>query len=534
MIGLLAFLAGPTQAAPVSFDDLGPPISISVEDWKQLARSAGERLRGWKLSRLPKAFANDVAPRVVFLSVSTGATARVVYARGQGVAEAIDRAAAQLEPRPDGWRWLKVDVVQTAKPPPGPAAFDPSVEGTVTEKGALLPEQLSARGIADAAPKIVFRSSAVFLSDAGLYPVFRGHRHAAPITQADAHAAVNASAAYLRRAVGADGRLLYAYDPVRGVTTDSYSLARHAGSVLPLLELKEGKPDAESLAAVRRALAWLVRRAQACPRGEGLCLVDGGTVSTGANALAVIALARTLRLSPDPALNETMKRLGQWLLDAQTPLGDFHHKVESTGGNVRPFRSPFYSGQALLALVELHLADRDPRWLDAADRALTFLRDGRDRKLNRAALLHDHWLLQGLDALQRVRPRPENVAYALRLADAIVSGQNDAPTDPQDWKGGWGRPPRSVPAATRSIGLCSAYRLARDFEAREHAPRIRASLERALSFQLQTQFGPESAMYLKDPQRVVGAFRRSLDVWEVRTDYQQHNLAGLLCWLRNR
>ena len=53
-------------------------------------------------------------------------------------------------------------------------------------------------------------------------------------------------------------------------------------------------------------------------------------------------------------------------------------------------------------------------------------------------------------------------------------------------------------------------------------------LELGVRFQLQTQLRPESAMYLPDPQRAIGGFRRSLTNFEIRIDYVQHNISSLL------
>ena len=53
-----------------------------------------------------------------------------------------------------------------------------------------------------------------------------------------------------------------------------------------------------------------------------------------------------------------------------------------------------------------------------------------------------------------------------------------------------------------------------------------------ISFQLQTQFRPESVLYLKDPERSLGGFHRSLTNFEIRIDYVQHNISALLALYR--
>ena len=121
-------------------------------------------------------------------------------------------------------------------------------------------------------------------------------------------------------------------------------------------------------------------------------------------------------------------------------------------------------------------------------------------------------------------PKP---SILMRIAETIIQHQNRDPHYP-DWFGSYYRPPRSTPTATRSEGLYAAYLLARDFGQPEQAARIREAVQHGVAFQLQTQFRPESALYVKDPQRRLGGFRHSLINFEIRIDYVQHNISSLL------
>jgi hypothetical protein len=117
--------------------------------------------------------------------------------------------------------------------------------------------------------------------------------------------------------------------------------------------------------------------------------------------------------------------------------------------------------------------------------------------------------------------------HVSRIARAIRNSQNRNPKYP-DWSGSYYRPPRSTPTATRSEGLYAAYLLTRDFGDQAEAKAILESIRLGLAFQLQTQFRPESVLYLKEPQRALGGFHRSLTNFEIRIDYVQHNISSLL------
>ena len=65
---------------------------------------------------------------------------------------------------------------------------------------------------------------------------------------------------------------------------------------------------------------------------------------------------------------------------------------------------------------------------------------------------------------------------------------------------------------------------------RQEAIRILDTLQLGVRFQLQTQFRPESVMYLDNPQRAMGGFHASLTDYEIRNDYVQHNISALLAF----
>ncbi len=233
---------------------------------------------------------------------------------------------------------------------------------------------------------------------------------------------------------------------------------------------------------------------------------------------------------------ELIDRLGRWILATQSDAGEFTaHKLRLATGKLDDHVSQYYPGEAALALIRgsrlnrdrLRLTPADDPWLDAAARGARWLIEVRDRDLPQQRLNHDHWLLYALNELYRLRPEPLYRRHTERITSAILGLQNRWSTYP-DWHGSYYRPPRSTPTATRSEGLAAAYLLERDHGRADAAQRLLEGLELGVRFQLQTQLGPESALYLPNPRRALGGFRRSLTNYEVRIDYVQHNVSALL------
>ncbi len=140
------------------------------------------------------------------------------------------------------------------------------------------------------------------------------------------------------------------------------------------------------------------------------------------------------------------------------------------------------------------------------------------------------------------------------MAGAIVVARNrPGPELPEpDWAGGFYLPPRSAPTSTRMEGLIAitdllaALPLRGVFAASADPSRVGLLAESphsttttaltdvedtlcsAADYLLGTQFRPGSALFLAEPERVLGAFRRSLTNFQLRIDTSQHAISALL------
>ncbi len=247
--------------------------------------------------------------------------------------------------------------------------------------------------------------------------------------------------------------------------------------------------------------------------------------------MAAVALAKHIEVTGNNRHLALLKRLGRYIQQSQVSNGKFLHQRNYPSGSPRNFVSQYYPGEAQLALVRFYALDRDESWLDTAEKNANYLINVRDRGCQTSRLIHDHWLLYALNELYRFRPKPLYLKHSMRIAQAIMGRQNRNPDIP-DHLGSYYRSPRSTPTATRLEGLLAAYQLARDFGSQSEARAILKAIGLGIAFQLQTQFQPESVLYLEDPERSLGGFRRSLTDFEIRIDYVQHNISALVAFYR--
>ena len=126
---------------------------------------------------------------------------------------------------------------------------------------------------------------------------------------------------------------------------------------------------------------------------------------------------------------------------------------------------------------------------------------------------------------------------AVEAADAMVKAANVQLIGKEyhdEFIGGFppqsGKMPKSVPVACRSEALSNAYYLARDFGESEFASEIKQAIHHAITFQLQMQLRPESAMYFAEKKLCLGAFHNKFAKIQLRNDFTQHNISSIIAY----
>jgi hypothetical protein len=305
---------------------------------------------------------------------------------------------------------------------------------------------------------------------------------------------------------------------------------RHAGTIYAMLELYQIDKNADLLNSAQRAIDYLLGFVKnfGYSQSEMSVMVSGETIKLGGVALTIVALAKYTEITQDQKYLQIMIRLANYIRDSQLNDGAFISQRYYPAGNVRKdFTSQYYPGEAILALLRLYALEPSEIWLETAEKAARHLITVRDQAADTSELVHDHWLLYALKDLYRYQPRYLYLTHAMRISRAITLEQNHHPHN-VDYIGSYYLPPRSTPTATRTEGLLAAHAMAIDTGRLPDAGRIRPAIELGIGFQLQTQIRPEKAMYLENPQQALGGFHKSLDDYEVRIDYVQHNLSAIL------
>lgn len=346
---------------------------------------------------------------------------------------------------------------------------------------------------------------------------------------------IAAAASYLARAVRSDGTYCYTYRPLLDECAPDYNLLRHAGTTYSLYQALGLGPDPTLFDAAERATAWLRSQVRTVDGDRSRAyLLDAGRAKLGAVGLSLMALVERERVVRDGRDRKLNRSLADFLISQQRNDGYFEsYFAYKPGVHVPERNSIYYPGEAVLGLVRLYRIDPEPRFFEAALLGAEFLVKKRWRWAGIELYVPpDAWLTQAIADLDAVRPADWLRDYAyeiveltettmLRAEDAVAPDLVGGPAAGVEL-------PRVTPAGARAEGSTAAWTMAERRGEREAATRWRDLTLRAAAFQLGHQYSPENSYFLAEPERAQGAFRGAPDDLEVRIDYVQHTLSGLI------
>jgi hypothetical protein len=316
--------------------------------------------------------------------------------------------------------------------------------------------------------------------------------------------AAGRGAAKLLSLITPSGKFVYSYDVVTGEVSPSYNLVRHAGSLWSLLSVKTDLTDADQR-IVMNCFRWL-RECTHTTGKDRRYLIQDDTINLGGNALALLAITEMLSRQPDRDASAEWELvadgLAKGIIGLIEPDGrDFRHKVSFATGEPLAFRSRFYTGEALFALLSWYRLRRR-KGLSVEEWYLTPLEGIFRRKIkkNYGVSFQSHWMAYAVGAYRAFLEGPldeETATYAVTLFESILS--NDS----------YRNRGSSTAIACRSEAIMALFPVL----PRSHKSSALVNAATNLSLQLKWS-QPDGAVTKGDGSN------------EVRIDYIQHSISG--------
>jgi hypothetical protein len=336
----------------------------------------------------------------------------------------------------------------------------------------------------------------------------------APVSPGQSRDIVAAALDHLARIVLPNGRFIYAHQAGDIDTAhEGYNLLRHCGTVWFMARAASATPGAAkpaTIAALARACGYIARKLSPTPWADparpSLALVGKDAVKLGGLGLALLALAEAQKvpglaaslsasLAFDP--DETLIRLRRYALD-EIDGDDFHHKRAFPSGDLLPFRSDYYTGEAIFGLLVTGPAPED---LTRVTTALMRRHYGWAEQ--------SHWMTYAAcEAIERgVVPEVLGSTYLTGLIEAILG-------DPR-----YRQRRQSTPIACRTEALTRVLLMCQDRPGLL-SPDLLARTEAHAAENLTLQLD-----WYRD-----GQFWKGDDARKVQIDYIQHNATAFLHW----
>ncbi len=340
---------------------------------------------------------------------------------------------------------------------------------------------------------------------------------------------ITTSSEYLAMQLDMQGRFQYGVYPIYHKFLPGYNILRHASSIWSLMCAYHITKDKFTLRQVELALGYLVKHTfykYRKPRSEEntafVAELEKKEVKLGANAVSILVMTEYMDVTGSDKYKKLCIELGNGILELfDRNTGEFFHVLNIPDlSQKEKNRTVYYDGEAVFALARLYSLTKDERWLDAAKIAVDrFIRDNYTK-------YRDHWVAYALNEITKYAPEEKYFNFGLKNAQVNLKRIYNQQTTYH----------------TYLELLCVAFELYDRIVTGGYAPSylpqfdvdyfVKTLFHRA-DYMLNGYCYPEYVMYLRYPERILGAFFVRHDGYRIRIDDIQHFCGAYYSLYRN-
>lgn len=384
----------------------------------------------------------------------------------------------------------------------------------------------------DAQSLFLFSSTGLFVEDNEIHDLNptgldAGRRAVTELDEEVLRGLIESSSNYLSQQVKPDGTFVYGHHPCFDRRIDAYNTLRHASTTYAMIEAYEVTGDPALRGAIERSLkrltGHLIQKTNLPDGTPAAFLTEANQeIKLGGNAVALLALAKHATVFDDRSNTELMTALAEGILflqDRQT--GAFRHVIGFPDLATREaYRTIYYEGEATFALMRFYELTGDPKWLDAVELSVRrFIAEDYTRH-------HDHWLAYCINELTRHRPEEDYFRFAIGNVSGYLDFVADRITTFPTLL-------ELMMATDQTLRRLSAIPEQHHVLEALDLDHFEEALEKRARYLLNGHFWPEYAMFMRNPQRILGSFFIRHHAFRVRIDDVEHYLSGLIAYRRH-
>ncbi len=340
---------------------------------------------------------------------------------------------------------------------------------------------------------------------------------------------ISTSSEYLTMQLDEQGRFIYGVYPVYHKYLPDYNILRHASTIWSMVCAYRITKDKFTLHQIELALGYLVkhtfykyRMERSAENTAYVADLDKREVKLGGSAVSILVMTEYMDVTGSDKYKKLCIELGNGILELfDRETGEFFHVLNIPDlSEKEKTRTVYYDGEAVFALARLYSLTKDERWLDAAKIAVErFIRDDYTRH-------RDHWVAYAMNEITKYVPDERYFDFALKNAQVNLERIYKQPTTYH----------------TYLELLCVTFEVYDRIITNKHScpylaefnvNRFIQTLFHRAEYMLNGYCYPEYVMYLKYPERILGAFFVRHDGYRIRIDDIQHFCGAYYSLYRN-
>lgn len=336
---------------------------------------------------------------------------------------------------------------------------------------------------------------------------------------------IKSATEHLLNQVKVTGKYEYGMFPHFDKKIGFYNVLRHASSTYSLLEGLEYLDEETGIQKAKETLDYMLdNHLYIDPAEKDAAYIFDDTnkineIKLGQNGVALIALTKYMSMTDSDEYIEVARKLAKGTIRMIGEEGDTVHVLNYPELTVKEEkRVIYYDGEAAFGLMRLYQMDENPEWLKYVEILFNHFIKNDYWKYS------DHWLSYCTFELTKVKPEEKYFVFGLKNVakrlNFIYKRETTFPTFLEMLMAGY-----NMVELMKEKGFDDLIKEHLDEEL------FNNTIEKRADYQRTGYFYPETAMYFKNPESVLGSFFIKHHGYRVRIDDVQHYISGYIQYM---
>ena len=319
-----------------------------------------------------------------------------------------------------------------------------------------------------------------------------------------------------------DGSFIYGMYPRFDNEIENYNIVRHAAAIWSMVCRYRMTGDENLAAKTEKAIEFLLENVKYSDEDTAYLYEEkDDEIKLGGSGLALIAMTEYMDARGNENYKDVCIKLGNGILTMlDQESGQYYHVLNGDYSKKEAFRTVYYDGEATFGLCQLYELTGDVKWLEAATLAVEHFIAGDYWQYK------DHWVAYSMNAITKHVNDPRYYDFALECAQRNLEEIRERDTTYHTYL-------ELLMATFELYDRMITEEISTEYLAQFDEDAFLDTIYTRANRMLNGYFYPEYAMYMENPQKVLGTFMVRHDGYRIRIDDVQHNIGGYFKYYEN-